>query len=78
LIQEALERLMQGRTSIIIAHRLFTIRHVDRILVLHRGKLVEQGNHNELLAAGGYYHRLYQLQYQEQEQREGATSETRR
>lgn len=68
LIQEALERLMQGRTSIIIAHRLFTIRHVDRILVLHKGKLVEQGNHDQLLAAGGYYHRLYQLQYQEQEQ----------
>jgi len=67
LIQEALERLMEGRTSIIIAHRLFTIRHVDRILVLHKGQLVEQGNHNELLAKQGLYHRLYQLQYQEQE-----------
>ncbi|GAC1323538.1 MAG: ABC transporter ATP-binding protein [Chloroflexota bacterium] len=67
LIQDALERLMKGRTSIIIAHRLFTIRHVDRILVLHKGQLVEQGNHNELLAQQGYYHRLYQLQYQEQE-----------
>lgn len=67
LIQEALERLMQGRTSIIIAHRLFTIRHVDRILVLHKGELVEQGNHDQLLAQHGYYHRLYQLQYQEQE-----------
>jgi ATP-binding cassette subfamily B protein len=67
LIQDALERLMEGRTSIIIAHRLFTIRHVDRILVLHRGKLVEQGAHDDLLAQGGYYHRLYQLQYQEQE-----------
>lgn len=67
LIQDALERLMQGRTSIIIAHRLFTIRHVDRILVLHKGKLVEQGSHDELLAHQGYYHRLYQLQYQEQE-----------
>jgi ATP-binding cassette, subfamily B, multidrug efflux pump len=78
LIQEALERLMQGRTSIIIAHRLFTIRHVDRILVLHKGKLVEQGNHDQLLAAGGYYHRLYQLQYQEQEQSAGATAEAGR
>jgi ATP-binding cassette subfamily B protein len=67
LIQNALERLMQGRTSIIIAHRLFTIRHVDRILVLHKGKLVEEGRHDELLAEQGYYHRLYQLQYQEQE-----------
>lgn len=67
LIQEALERLMTGRTSIIIAHRLFTIRHVDRILVLHKGRLVEEGSHRDLLARGGYYHRLYQLQYQEQE-----------
>jgi ATP-binding cassette subfamily B multidrug efflux pump len=67
LIQQALERLMHGRTSIIIAHRLFTIRHVDRILVLHKGKLVEEGSHDELLSQHGYYHRLYQLQYQEQE-----------
>jgi ATP-binding cassette, subfamily B, multidrug efflux pump len=67
LIQEALERLMQGRTSIIIAHRLFTIRHVDRILVLHKGRLVEQGSHEQLLARDGFYNRLYQLQYQEQE-----------
>jgi len=67
LIQEALERLLEDRTSIIIAHRLFTIRHVDRILVLHKGKLVEEGSHDELLARQGYYHRLYQLQYQEQE-----------
>jgi ATP-binding cassette subfamily B protein len=67
LIQDALERLMEHRTSIIIAHRLFTIRHVDRILVLHKGKLVEDGSHDELLARQGFYHRLYQLQYQEQE-----------
>ena len=67
LIQEALERLMTGRTSIIIAHRLFTIRHVDRILVLHKGKLVEEGTHAELLEKQGLYYRLYQLQYQEQE-----------
>jgi len=67
LIQDALERLMEGRTSIIIAHRLFTIRHVDRILVLHKGRLVEEGSHVELLAQHGFYHRLYQLQYQEQE-----------
>jgi ATP-binding cassette subfamily B protein len=67
LIQEALERLMEGRTSIIIAHRLFTIRHVDRILVLHKGHLVEEGSHDQLLSKHGYYHRLYQLQYEEQE-----------
>jgi ATP-binding cassette, subfamily B, multidrug efflux pump len=67
LIQEALERLMKGRTSIIIAHRLFTIRHVDRIIVLHKGRVVEQGSHDDLLARQGYYHRLYELQYQEQE-----------
>jgi ATP-binding cassette, subfamily B, multidrug efflux pump len=67
LIQEALERLMEGRTSIIIAHRLFTIRHVDRILVLHKGQLIEEGSHAQLMAEGGLYRRLYQLQYQEQE-----------
>lgn len=67
LIQDALERLMKGRTSIIIAHRLFTIRHVDRIIVLHKGRLVEQGTHDILLASQGFYHRLYELQYQEQE-----------
>jgi ATP-binding cassette subfamily B multidrug efflux pump len=67
LIQDALERLMKDRTSIIIAHRLFTIRHVDRILVLHKGRLVEQGSHSALLSQQGFYHRLYQLQYQEQE-----------
>lgn len=67
LIQDALERLMKGRTSIIIAHRLFTIRHVDRIIVLHKGRVVEEGNHDDLLARQGFYHRLYELQYQEQE-----------
>ena len=67
LIQEALEKLMQGRTSIIIAHRLSTIRHVDQIIVLHKGQVVETGSHNELLEKRGFYARLYQLQYQEQE-----------
>ena len=66
-IQQALERLMQRRTSIIIAHRLSTIRRVDRILVLHKGRLVEQGSHPELLAGGGIYARLYELQYRDQE-----------
>ncbi|MGD2182819.1 ABC transporter ATP-binding protein [Lusitaniella coriacea] len=61
-IQEALERLLEGRTAIVIAHRLSTIRNVDRILVLKRGKLVETGSHEELLAENGLYAGLYRLQ----------------
>ncbi|XGB43135.1 MAG: ABC transporter ATP-binding protein/permease [Nodosilinea sp. LVE1205-7] len=61
-IQEALERLLVNRTAIIIAHRLSTIRNVDRILVLKHGQLVEQGNHNQLLAQDGLYASLYRLQ----------------
>ena len=67
LIQDALWRLMEGRTSIVIAHRLSTIQHVDRILVMHKGKIVEEGNHQELLTQGGIYYKLYQLQYKGQE-----------
>lgn len=66
LIQEGLERLLHGRTSIVIAHRLSTIRHVDRIIVLHKGQVVEDGGHEELLAKRGFYHRLYELQFAEQ------------
>ncbi|MGZ3715232.1 MAG: ABC transporter ATP-binding protein, partial [Ktedonobacterales bacterium] len=65
LIQDALNKLMRGRTSIIIAHRLSTIRNVDRIVVLHKGRVVEEGKHDALLARGGYYKRLYELQYAE-------------
>ncbi|HEX8728573.1 MAG TPA: ABC transporter ATP-binding protein [Ktedonobacterales bacterium] len=65
LIQDALDRLMQGRTSIIIAHRLSTIRNVDRIIVLHKGRIVEEGSHEDLLTRNGYYKRLYELQYAE-------------
>lgn len=61
LIQDALRKLMKGRTSIIIAHRLSTIRHVDHILVMRQGQVVEQGSHAELLAHNGYYKRLYEL-----------------
>ncbi len=62
-IQAALYRVMEGRTSIVIAHRLSTIRHVDRILVFRKGKLLEEGSHDELLQKGGYYAKLYELQY---------------
>ncbi len=65
LIQDALKKLMQGRTSIIIAHRLSTIQDVDRILVMRKGRLIEQGNHFELLKVEGYYRKLYELQYRE-------------
>lgn len=67
LLQSAVHTLMEGRTALIIAHRLSTIRDVDRILVLHKGELVESGTHDELLARGGVYDHLYQLQYREQE-----------
>lgn len=63
LIQAALKRLMLGRTSLVIAHRLSTIQDVDRIVVLHHGRVREVGRHAELMAARGLYHRLYQLQY---------------
>jgi ABC-type multidrug transport system fused ATPase/permease subunit len=64
LIQAALRKLTQGRTSIVIAHRLSTIQRADNILVMHKGKLAEQGTHQQLLAQKGIYYRLYQLQYQ--------------
>jgi ABC-type multidrug transport system fused ATPase/permease subunit len=67
LIQDALERLLRGRTSLVVAHRLSTVRNVDRILVLHRGQVREAGTHQELLRKRGLYYRLYQLQYKDQE-----------
>ncbi len=63
LIQDALAKLIQNRSSIIIAHRLSTIQHVDRIIVLHKGKIVEEGSHFELLDHKGLYYDLYRLQY---------------
>jgi len=67
MIREALDRLLTGRTAVVIAHRLSTIQHANRILVFHKGRLREQGSHQELLALRGIYYRLYQLQYKEQE-----------
>jgi ATP-binding cassette, subfamily B, multidrug efflux pump len=66
-IRSALDRLLKGRTALVIAHRLSTIKHADRILVMHKGRLSEQGSHQELLLQRGIYFRLYQLQYKEQE-----------
>jgi ATP-binding cassette subfamily B protein len=65
LIQDALDRILRTRTSIIIAHRLSTIRRVDRIIVMHRGRIVEDGAHAELLTRNGYYARLHRHQHQE-------------
>lgn len=67
LIQEALNELLKNRTALIVAHRLSTIKHADRILVIHKGEIREEGNHDELLARGGLYARLYELQYRFQE-----------
>lgn len=60
LVQEALQRLMQGRTTLIVAHRLSTIEHADRVVVMERGRIVEQGSPAALLGAGGAYARLHQ------------------
>jgi ABC-type multidrug transport system fused ATPase/permease subunit len=67
LIQEALQELLKERTALIIAHRLSTIKNADRILVIHKGEIWEEGNHQELLQHGGLYARLYDLQYRFQE-----------
>jgi ATP-binding cassette, subfamily B, multidrug efflux pump len=70
-IQRALDELLKNRTALIIAHRLSTIKHADRILVIHKGEIWEAGTHEELLAQGGLYARLYDLQYRFQD-RDGA------
>ena len=64
-IQEAMDRLMKGRTSFVIAHRLSTIRNADCILVMRDGSIVEQGTHSELLARGGFYAALYNSQFED-------------
>jgi ATP-binding cassette subfamily B protein len=74
IIQRALERLLRGRTSLVIAHRLSTIQRADKILVMHHGRLREQGTHQELLAQRGIYYKLYLLQYREGEAGDGASA----
>ena len=66
IIQDALNELMKSRTCLIIAHRLSTIQNCDRIIVLHKGEIQEEGSHSELLKRQGIYYKLYQLQYKEQ------------
>ena len=62
LVQDALEKLMKNRTSLIVAHRLSTVRHADRIIVLNRGRIIESGHHTNLMQQKGFYYRLHQLQ----------------
>jgi len=71
-IRGALERMVEGRTSVLIAHRLSTVQRAETILVMHKGQLREMGNHQELLAMRGLYWKLYQLQYKEQEEGVGS------
>ena len=66
-VQKALEKLLEGRTALIIAHRLSTVMHADRIYVLEHGRLRETGTHNDLLGADGLYAELYRTQFQESE-----------
>ena len=66
-VQRAVDVLMDGRTALVVAHRLSTVQHADQILVLHKGEVRERGSHQALLAEGGLYRRLYELQYADQE-----------
>ena len=74
LIRDAVERLMEGRTSLVVAHRLSTIQSVDKIIVMHKGEIRETGTHQDLLAQRGLYWRLYQLQFYQDYKRTFADS----
>ncbi len=67
MVQQAVDVLMEGRTALVVAHRLSTVQHADQILVLHKGEVRERGDHQALLLADGLYRRLYELQYADQE-----------
>jgi subfamily B ATP-binding cassette protein MsbA len=66
LVQEAMDRLMKGRTVIVIAHRLSTVQHANKILVLDKGKIVEEGDHSSLIEKAGLYQKLYTLQFRDE------------
>jgi ATP-binding cassette, subfamily B, multidrug efflux pump len=66
-VRDALSRMVEGRTSVIIAHRLSTVQRADKIIVMHKGQVREMGTHQQLLAQRGIYYKLYQLQYKDQE-----------
>ena len=72
LIQKALEKLLKGRTSFVVAHRLSTIRNADQILVISGGEIVERGRHAELLEKKGFYYNLYMSQFKKQEEIEAS------
>ena len=72
-VQGALDNLMKGRTTLVIAHRLSTIRNANRIVVIVNGRIVEEGRHEDLLAMNGEYHKLYTMQFQDNERTEPLT-----